>query len=118
MSRDRGLKCPCGGDLEVARKNPAEHLNIVLMAIGKPRWSRNRRIRKKLEKRWETEKLRPALLVAGFASAIRPPMYECTQCGRKHSFYGAIARNLIKVEPMPTPPGLVFYWDQSLRKEK
>lgn len=61
---------------------------------------RRRRIQKKLVKRWQAM-VRVLQAHASILSAIRPPAYRCLACGRMDSFYGAVGRNLIDVQPLP-----------------
>lgn len=65
-----------------------------------PRRHRKKRINKKWRKRWAREN-RAKILASSMMSVMRKPIYRCTGCGRSESFYGAVGRNLIQVQPLP-----------------
>jgi hypothetical protein len=108
------LKCRCGGELEAQRRvlPVALQERLERELRGTPPRHRKSRIRKKLYKRWVAEKeqlvlfARRTMLMVG---AMGPPSYQCTVCGMREGFYGAMGRNMFVVEPMP--PGAQVIYD-------
>jgi hypothetical protein len=86
------LRCQCGGVLHQAKRE-------VPIPKG-PRWSRNRRIRRKLLKRWQRD-VQFEMVLSCIWERARGPSFACASCGRPASFYQAVAHNMFPVEKMP-----------------
>ncbi len=98
LGRLTELTCSCSGLLREVR--------FFFPPIPKPR-HKNRRIRKKLVAKWmETNRIQTGIL--NMVSLMRPPTYQCVKCEQRQGFYAAMARNLIKVEPMPESSTFLF----------
>lgn len=94
------LHCFCGGVLHQARRK-------VPIPKG-PRWSRNRRIRKKLLKRWQRD-VQFEMVLSCIWERARGPSFVCASCGRPTSFYRAVAENMFPVEKMPEGAGPYYH---------
>lgn len=85
------MKCGCGGFLQVVALVPR---------VSQPPRHRTRRISKKWEKRWR--RAQGALLsIETLLAFSRTPHFRCVACGQRASFYRAMGRNLITVQPLP-----------------
>ena len=106
------LKCFCGGilhkDVEGLRKR-AEETSAALASRTRPR-HRKKRILKKRIKAWQT-RMRVLNCVTMLVAGCHPT-FVCAKCSRREGFYGAIGRNLIQVEPMPS--GALPIYDRDL----
>ena len=98
ISRPPGeMKCACGGFLCEVR--------TIVLPESEPPHHRKKRIRKKWRKRWERDE---AVVrgVSAMAGLMQRPFYRCEKCGKSESFYSAVGRNLIEIQPLPSgaPP--------------
>ena len=95
------LTCICGGFLmrrpRYSEKSILASVERVVGAIPK---HKKTRIQKKWRKKW-AEQAGPIMLGLKLAAITAPPTFVCSKCGKKEGFYGAIGRNMIKVEPLP-----------------
>ena len=107
LGKKTELRCSCGGFLH--EFNPQRY--AILKSIGKPRYSKNKRIQKKFKKQWRLKNL-PILMTLPLVRGG----YKCGSCGRRESLYGAIGRNLFKVQEMPQ--GAVPYYNFSESNNK
>lgn len=100
------MRCRCGGELErhFPLRSTAE---ATMLAAGRPRWSKNRRIRKKLHKKWRAETLAPIALYGLYHLTARPS-FQCKVCGRVEGLSSAVVRNIFTVEQLP--PGALPYY--------
>jgi hypothetical protein len=87
------MVCTCGGKLQAVKY-------VATDMLPPQPTHRKKRIRKKLAKRWikETRHLRMLGVMIG---ALQPPKFKCVECARVNSYYAAMARNLVTVEPLP-----------------
>ena len=95
LGRDSGLKCSCGGPLH--KFDPVTYNIIKNMKM--PRYSRKKRLRKKFIKKWRIENIGDITLL--MMNGMRPHGFKCGKCQRREGFYDSIARNIIKLEPLP-----------------
>jgi len=98
------MECRCGGNM--LHKHPARETAMKMLQKHRP-WSRNRRIMKKQMKRFA--RTSTAQLAMHMTLLSGPGIFVCEKCGKKDSFYSAIGRNIIKVEPMPGPAAMPVY---------
>lgn len=112
------LTCSCGGFL-VQRQafSDNEIMASAERIVGEIPKHKKTRTQKKWRKRW-AEKAGPIIMGLKLVSIMRPPMFVCSICGKKEGFYGAIGRNMIKVEPMPEGAKLIYDKDPEIFAEE
>ena len=102
LGKETELKCSCGENLH--EFNPGRY--SLLKSIGKPRYSKKKRLQKKFLKQWR-ENNAPLLLTMPLTSRGG---FKCGSCGKQESFYSAISKNMIQVQPMPVPEGAKLFY--------
>jgi len=106
------LTCVCGGFLvQRPRHSDNDIMASAERVIGEIPKHKKTRIQKKWRKRW-AEKAGPIILGLKLAAIMGPPTFICSKCGKQEGFYGAIGRNIIKVEPLSEGAAPVYYMDE------
>lgn len=104
--KETELKCQCGGNLS--------ERHTMHIPKGLPPRHRKKRLRKKLQRKWE-EKHAGVIFMNAAVSLIQKPSYSCTQCGKVQGFYQTMARNMFTVEPLPEC-AIPFYLNDVMEK--
>ena len=106
------FKCPrCQGAMVATRMRSETIEAVVDISVGPPPKHRKKRIRKKLLKRYE-ERRQAARLAVDFMRAMAKPSFVCIACRFTEGFYGAVARNIFQIEPLP--PGAMPVYDRDV----
>ncbi len=100
---DKMLKCDCGGELEQKYTSPLEYVSKIAGPVPS---HKNKRLRKKLLKR---DYIKNKYLYLASILSCRP-YYICEKCKKHEGFFSVIARNMIQMDPLPTPEGVNNIW--------
>lgn len=107
VSEKTDLNCSCGENL-YKMKSKYDSFDMAKMIAGNPRYSKKARLRKKFAKQYDI-KFRKCYSMILMTSYLRQPLgYACIKCGKRYSFYNAIASNMIKIEPLPEGAELIY----------
>lgn len=99
--------CFCGGQFH--RWDPVGYkAQQEIAKCGKPRYSRRKRQAKKNHKKWRAKHEHVLWMSALLMPLRHPRSFKCAKCGVREGFYGMMAKNLFRIEPMPEGAKAVY----------
>lgn len=103
--------CPDCGQPLVSHNPARDAIQTRLRAVGSPRFSKKKRLRKKFKKQWAV-KNRSTALLAFILPLSGPGGFRCTACDRVFGFYQIMGRALLNIQPLPVG-AIIDYGERS-----